>query len=219
MPARLVCLYKFGGCISQTLQLDDPGPLGAAGLAPTAGRTAATVPLTSCHCARTQAGVVALVGVLSASAYFGGAAGSKKAAGPPPPPPEPWGPQEAPSVDHLDLATFADHVAKTEHVLTFFYAPWCGHCKSAKPEVEEAAKEFLEDGSRSLAGIDCTLSPTLCQQYDVKGYPTMIYFKDGERAFDYGEARKKDAFIKFLQDPQPPPPPVCWTTACQSAGA
>ena len=40
-----------------------------------------------------------------------------------------------------------------EHVLLFFYAPWCGHCQSPLPHFEEAA--------RALAGVDVTLAERL----------------------------------------------------------
>ena len=36
-----------------------------------------------------------------------------------------------------------------------FYAPWCGHCKQAKPDYQEAAN-MLKDDKRALAAVDCT---------------------------------------------------------------
>lgn len=41
----------------------------------------------------------------------------------------------------------------------------------------------------------------------MKGYPTVKYFKDGEFAFDVGNARDEDSIISFMKSPEQPPPP------------
>jgi len=130
---------------------------------------------------------------------------------PQPPPPKPWS-EEAPEVTHVTASKkFKKLLAKKDHVLTFFYAPWCGHCKAAKPEYLDAAKEFVGDEQREFVAVDCTAgagAQALCGRYEVTGYPTIKYFAKGKLAFDYAGGRKKDDFIEFMTDPKPPPPPV-----------
>jgi thiol-disulfide isomerase/thioredoxin len=40
----------------------------------------------------------------------------------------------------LDEANFNNHVNSSDSWLIMFYAPWCGHCKSAMPKFQEFAK-------------------------------------------------------------------------------
>ena len=123
---------------------------------------------------------------------------------PPPPPPAPWS-EEAPSVSHLSGESFAAAVESTPHTLVMFYAPWCGHCKAAKPEFVEATKAFSAESGVVFAGVDCTDSESgsqaLCQDFDVKGYPTIKYFAAGASApTDYSGGRKAPDFVTFMSE-------------------
>ena len=43
--------------------------------------------------------------------------------------------------------------------IVFFYAPWCGHCKDAKPAFEQAALEYAQvpNSRESVVQIHCTI--------------------------------------------------------------
>jgi len=129
---------------------------------------------------------------------------------PTPPPPPPWGQDEAPNVAMLDGESFPAAIADQD-TLVMFYAPWCGHCKAAKPELQAASDELVEAEGKpvKLAAVDCTAdeSLALCMQYNVKGYPTINFFAEGKLAYTYSGGRKQADFIEFAKDPQEPPPP------------
>lgn len=57
-----------------------------------------------------------------------------------------------------------------------FYAPWCGHCKHLAPVWEDLAANNLQE--LNVGKVDCTTdeSKDLCSQYEVRGYPTLLYF-------------------------------------------
>jgi thiol-disulfide isomerase/thioredoxin len=48
-------------------------------------------------------------------------------------------------VVHLTGADFDKAVKRKKHSLIMFYAPWCGHCKKAKPEFTDAAEQLAEN--------------------------------------------------------------------------
>ena len=54
-----------------------------------------------------------------------------------------------------------------------------------------------------VADVDCTEEQDLCSDYDVKGYPTIKYWKAGEspdKGTDYQGGRTFDDLKKFVED-------------------
>lgn len=120
---------------------------------------------------------------------------------PPPPPPEkPWSEEESP-VRHLDSSTFRNTLRKIKHSIVMFYAPWCGHCKSTKPEFVKAAEQFADELMVAFGAVDCTLHQDLCANYNVKGYPTIKYFSYFDKAVkDYTGGQKEGDFVSFIHN-------------------
>ena len=89
-----------------------------------------------------------------------------------------------------------------QQVLVMFYAPWCGHCKAAKPEYTAAADRFTGNKKKSFAALDCTKYPPICEQHGVEGYPTFKFFNNyGKKVSDYYGSREEDGFSEFMRDP------------------
>ena len=79
-----------------------------------------------------------------------------------------------------------------------FYAPWCGHCKKLTPEYAAAAKELAKaDPPMPLAKVDATAHKALKTRFEVKGFPTLLWFEGGKHE-KYMGPREKDGIISWM---------------------
>ena len=53
----------------------------------------------------------------------------------------------------------------------------CGHCQKLAPVWDELAKTFEADAKVKIAKLDCTQAQSVCQANEVRGYPTLAYFR------------------------------------------
>lgn len=108
---------------------------------------------------------------------------------PPSPPPEAQWEDEETNVMHLDDVNFKTYLKKKKHALVMFYAPWCGHCKRAKPEFNKASDFFKDDPRIGLAAVDCTKHKAVCSAHSIKGFPTIKYFNYLKTVREYSGGR------------------------------
>uniref|UniRef100_A0A183BJ15 Thioredoxin domain-containing protein n=1 Tax=Globodera pallida TaxID=36090 RepID=A0A183BJ15_GLOPA len=80
-----------------------------------------------------------------------------------------------------------------------FYAPWCAHCKKLMPAWEHMAHALADKNSAVRVGkLDCTRFSSVSSALHVKGYPTIIFFRNGVQLHYEGE-RRKEEMVKFVE--------------------
>lgn len=102
----------------------------------------------------------------------------------------------------LTKQTWDRHLSDNRQTLVEFYAPWCGHCKKLAPEFEKAAVTLK--GKVSLAKVDATEEKELASKYNVKGFPTIVWFEDAKE-HEYDGGRIAETIVEWVNSMTGPP--------------
>ena len=95
-------------------------------------------------------------------------------------------------------ASFQDDVIGSDKpVLVDFWAEWCSPCRMIAPALEEISDELSEKVTVAKLNIDD--NPEAPARYGVRGIPTMILFKGGEKVADIVGARPKSQIQSWLE--------------------
>jgi len=94
-------------------------------------------------------------------------------------------------------ANFESEVLKSDvPVLVDFTATWCGPCKVLAPIVEGLADECV--GKYKVGKLDIDEAPGTTQKYGVRGVPTVMVFRGGERTAQHVGVTNKETLLKLL---------------------
>jgi len=65
-------------------------------------------------------------------------------------------------------------------VLVDFWAPWCGPCKALSPTLDQVAEAV--DGTAKIAKVNVDDNQELAAEFNIRGIPALLIFKNGEMA-------------------------------------
>ncbi|XP_027215964.1 protein disulfide-isomerase TMX3 isoform X1 [Penaeus vannamei] len=87
--------------------------------------------------------------------------------------------------------------------LIMFYAPWCGHCKKLDPVWNHVAHALYGTEIR-VGRVDCTRFTAVATEFNIKGFPTIMYLK-GDTKHTYTGDRAKEDIVGYAVRMAAPP--------------
>lgn len=93
--------------------------------------------------------------------------------------------------------TFNEIIQSDKPVLVDFFAEWCGPCKTMSPVLKDVKKEAGD--SVIIIKVDVDKSTQAANEYQVKGVPTLILFKNGKALWRQSGVVSKAALLSVIQ--------------------
>lgn len=100
-------------------------------------------------------------------------------------------------------SSFNNDIALGKKVV-WFYAPWCGHCKTMHKDWDDAAST-VNIGENHMVKInignkDDTEHSIIASKYNVQSFPTILLLNNGHKEEEYNGERSKAAFISYCKN-------------------
>lgn len=96
---------------------------------------------------------------------------------------------------------FKNLLATKKPIVAKFTAPWCGACKTIQPTYEKVAQELSQ--AYTFVAVDIDKAKELSQEFNIKGIPTFIFFKEGKEVDSskriIGSSISKDEFLATIK--------------------
>jgi thioredoxin 1 len=89
-----------------------------------------------------------------------------------------------------------DLINGSKPVLVDFHADWCGPCKMQAPILKQVSEE-MSDKARIIK-IDVDKNPAVAAQFEVRGVPTLIMFKNGKAVWRQSGVVGKDQLKQVI---------------------
>ncbi|MHA7831976.1 MAG: thioredoxin [Flagellimonas sp.] len=92
---------------------------------------------------------------------------------------------------------FANLINNDQLTLVDFSAEWCGPCKMLAPILKQVKDEMGD--SLKIVKIDVDKNQNLANTYQVRGVPTLIFFKNGEQLWRKSGVLQKGEIVQLAK--------------------
>ena len=104
---------------------------------------------------------------------------------------------------NASVDTFQEYVLEASHtqpLLVDFWAEWCSPCLVIAPVLHQVIDDL--DGKVGLVKVevDDGENMKLAGRYNVRGFPTIMLFRDGEEVARFSSARSRQWILQFLRE-------------------
>lgn len=95
------------------------------------------------------------------------------------------------------MSTFSEIINKDQPVLVDFFATWCGPCQTLSPILKEV-KDELGDAV-SVIKIDVDKNQAIASQFQVRGVPTLLLFKNGNQVWRQSGLLSRTDLVRIIR--------------------
>ena len=100
-------------------------------------------------------------------------------------------------VIELNDENFEKSIKSTDKpVVVDFFAPWCGHCRTQGPIIDELAE--LIDDRALITKINVDENRTTASEYFISGIPAILIFKNGKLVEQKAGVHQKHELEKLI---------------------
>jgi len=96
-----------------------------------------------------------------------------------------------------DDASNLSNLLKDGDWMVLYYAEWCGHCKTMKPEWEKVVSKMKDTGKVNIAEVESNWIENLKDKPAIEGYPTIKMYNSGKEIAKFEDERVADKMEKF----------------------
>jgi putative thioredoxin len=102
----------------------------------------------------------------------------------------------------INLNDFDEKVIDISHntpVLVDFWAQWCSPCLFIAPILEQVLKQYKGNVLLAKLEVDEGENMKLAGKYQVRGFPTIILFEEGQEVERFSSARPAHFITEFIE--------------------
>ena len=93
--------------------------------------------------------------------------------------------------------TFNEIIQSEKPVLVDFFAEWCGPCKMMAPILRDVKQELGD--AATIVKVDVDANPQAANEFQVRGVPTLIIFKEGKPLWRQSGVVQKAGLVDVIK--------------------